>query len=169
MDRPYTPGSSSQSNSRSPSPSRRSANAQTEGNRPRVDTVHLTPYQTYSQPGSPPPLPPRPPPGGYQDGPPSYSQTYPNWHASRDPRSSSMHSLRPIESQRDGRRTLMLIYIHGFMGNETSFRSFPAHVHNLLTVTLAETHVVHTKIYPKYKSKRAIEYARDDFSNWYVH
>ncbi|TKA69169.1 hypothetical protein B0A49_04614 [Cryomyces minteri] len=33
-------------------------------------------------------------------------------------------------------------------------------------VTLAETHVVHTKIYPKYKSRRAIEFARDDFSKW---
>lgn len=85
---------------------------------------------------------------------------------STDPRSSSMHSLVPSESSRDGRRTLLLIYIHGFMGNETSFQSFPAHVHNLLAMTLAETHVVHTKIYPKYKSRRAIEFARDDFSDW---
>ena len=60
----------------------------------------------------------------------------------------------------------MLIYIHGFMGNETSFRSFPAHVHNLLTLLLAETHVVHTKIYPRYRSKRNISFSRDDFSTW---
>lgn len=59
-----------------------------------------------------------------------------------------------------------MIYIHGFMGNETSFRSFPAHVHRLLTVLLAETHVVHTKIYPRYRSKRNISFARDDFSKW---
>ena len=52
------------------------------------------------------------------------------------------------------------------MGNETSFRSFPAHVHNLLTVLLAETHVVHTKIYPRYRSKRNISFARDDLSKW---
>jgi pimeloyl-ACP methyl ester carboxylesterase len=52
------------------------------------------------------------------------------------------------------------------MGNETSFRSFPAHVHHLLTVVLAETHVVHTKIYPRYRSKRNISFARDDFSKW---
>ena len=52
------------------------------------------------------------------------------------------------------------------MGNETSFQSFPAHVHNLLTVLLAETHVVHTKIYPRYRSKRSISFARDDFSRW---
>ena len=52
------------------------------------------------------------------------------------------------------------------MGNETSFRSFPAHVHNVLTVTVAESHVVHTKIYPRYKSRKAFEFATDDFSNW---
>ncbi len=60
-----------------------------------------------------------------------------------------------------------MIYIHGFMGNETSFGSFPAHVHNVVTAILAETHVVHTKLYPKYKSRKAIEYARDDFSRWW--
>ena len=61
---------------------------------------------------------------------------------------------------------MLLVYIHGFMGNETSFQSFPAHVHNLLTITLAETHVVHIKIYPRYKSRKAIDFARDDFSTW---
>ena len=60
----------------------------------------------------------------------------------------------------------MLVYIHGFMGNETSFQSFPAHVHNLLTVKLDGSHVVHTKIYPKYKSRKAIEFARDAFGEW---
>jgi hypothetical protein len=87
------------------------------------------------------------------------------WKGS-DPRSSSMQSLRPIETAGARRRTLLLIYIHGFLGNEASFRSFPAHVHNLLTVTLSESHVVHSKIYPRYKSRKPIEYARDDFSNW---
>ena len=52
------------------------------------------------------------------------------------------------------------------MGNETSFQSFPAHVHNLVTVKLEGSHVVHTKIYPKYKSRKAIEYARDAFGEW---
>jgi hypothetical protein len=65
-------------------------------------------------------------------------------------------------------RRVLLVYIHGFMGNETSFRSFPAHVHNLVTVTLADTHVVHTKLYPRYQSKNSLEVARDNFSNWYL-
>ncbi|KAH6875596.1 hypothetical protein BKA58DRAFT_409914 [Alternaria rosae] len=87
--------------------------------------------------------------------------------SSQDPRSSSTQSLVPDPSQGDtGRRRLMLVFIHGFMGNETSFRSFPAHVHNLVTITLAETHVVHTKIYPRYKSRDSLEIARDNFSRW---
>lgn len=44
-----------------------------------------------------------------------------------DPRSSSQQSLVPEPGDQSGRRTLLLIYIHGFMGDETSFRSFPAH------------------------------------------
>ena len=77
-----------------------------------------------------------------------------------------MSSLLPVESVNESRRKLLLVYIHGFMGDETSFKSFPAHIHNILTVTLAETHVVHTKIYPRYKSRKQIDFASDDFSNW---
>ncbi|KAF2635748.1 hypothetical protein P280DRAFT_493551 [Massarina eburnea CBS 473.64] len=86
--------------------------------------------------------------------------------SSRDPRSSSTQSLVPESADREGRRRLLLVYIHGFQGNETSFRSFPAHVHNLVTITLGDSHVVHTKIYPKYQSRYAIEKARDNFSAW---
>jgi pimeloyl-ACP methyl ester carboxylesterase len=125
----------------------------------------------------PPPLPPRAP-SSSNIAPPPYSEfemegqkglgvISEQWR-STDPRASSMHSLVPSESQRAGRRTLLLIFIHGFMGNETSFQSFPAHVHNLVSMTMAETHVVHTKIYPRYKSRKAIEFARDDFSSWSV-
>ncbi|KAF1999731.1 hypothetical protein P154DRAFT_436286 [Amniculicola lignicola CBS 123094] len=87
--------------------------------------------------------------------------------SSRDPRSSSTQSLVPDPaSENTGRRTLLLVFIHGFMGNETSFRSFPAHLHNLVTITLAESHIVHTKIYPRYRSRYALEVARDEFSKW---
>ncbi|KAA6408039.1 MAG: hypothetical protein FRX48_08390 [Lasallia pustulata] len=123
----------------------------------------------------PPPLPPRaasiqvhsPP----DENPPDYQEFYHqplehSWSA-QDPRSRSTQSLVPAKNKDDGsKRTLLLIYIHGFMGNETSFQSFPAHIHNVVTVALADTHVIHTKIYPKYKSRRAIEHARDDFSEW---
>ena len=72
----------------------------------------------------------------------------------------------PEEGVQQQRRKLLLVYIHGFMGAETSFRSFPAHVHNLLTVLLSETHVVHTKVYPRYASRGKITIARDDFGKW---
>lgn len=131
-----------------------------------------TPFQLAekSRRNGAPPLPPRipsaPAPPPYSADDQRRSELISEQWRSHDPRSSSTHSLVPSESGRDGRRTLLLIYIHGFMGNETSFQSFPAHVHNLLTITLAETHVVHTKIYPRYKSRKAIDFARDDFSIW---
>ncbi|KAL2073985.1 hypothetical protein VTL71DRAFT_7763 [Oculimacula yallundae] len=132
-----------------------------------------TPAQLAEKPrGRAPPLPPRtpsaqavPPPPYTSDDARRSALISEQWR-SEDPRSSSTHSLVPSESGRDGRRTLLLVFIHGFMGNETSFQSFPAHVHNLLSITLSETHVVHTKIYPRYKSRKAIEFARDDFSTW---
>ena len=125
----------------------------------------------------PPPLPPRtsiantPP---YDASPPPYNETAPDYHSqplthswsAQDPRSSSTQSLVPDQHAVDDKRTLLLVYIHGFMGNETSFQSFPAHVHNLVTVNLADTHHVHTKIYPRYKSRKAIEHACEDFSKW---
>ncbi|KAL9624212.1 MAG: hypothetical protein Q9160_001459 [Pyrenula sp. 1 TL-2023] len=119
----------------------------------REDTIHLTPYTGQNETQKPINHP-------YGSGSQQGWSTY-------DPRSSSTQSLRP-EGSIDGKRTLLLIYVHGFLGNETSFKSFPAHVHNLLTITLAETHVVHSKIYPRYKSRKPIEYARDDFSNCVV-
>lgn len=123
----------------------------------RRETNHLTPDHR------PRPMSPLPNQSDPYGAPPVYEQQW----SGQDPRSSSMQSLRPIESAGASRRTLLLVYIHGFMGNETSFKSFPAHVHNVLTVTLSESHVVHSKIYPRYRSRKAIEHARDDFSNWY--
>ena len=83
-----------------------------------------------------------------------------------DPRTSSSQSLISTVSDSDPRRTLLLIYIHGFYGNDQSFRSFPYHVHSFLRTALDETHVIHSKIYPRYKTYRAIEIARDNFSEW---
>jgi len=87
------------------------------------------------------------------------------WHTN-DPRSSSTQSLVPSLREKEGKRTLLVIYIHGFMGNDSSFRSFPAHVHSFLREALVDTHVIHSKIYPRYKTYKAIEVARDNFSAW---
>lgn len=58
------------------------------------------------------------------------------------------------------------MYIHGFLGNDESFSSFPWHVHNLLKSTVAATHVVHSKIYPRYKTYKAFHLATDGLSKW---
>ncbi|GAD99759.1 conserved hypothetical protein [Paecilomyces variotii No. 5] len=118
----------------------------------RQDTAHLTPYS-------------RPP--EYNHGENSiYSTQHDPSRSAEDLRVSSSHSLLPDEGAIDGRRKLLLIYIHGFMGAEISFQSFPAHVHRILTDSLSETHVVHSKIYPRYKSRGTMNVARDAFSYW---
>lgn len=92
------------------------------------------------------------------------------WRSRDDPRTSSTQSLAPSLDEAGAgagaRRTLLVVYVHGFMGNDSSFRSFPAHVHGFLRAALAETHVVHSKIYPRYKTYKAIEVARDNFGDW---
>lgn len=139
---------------------------------------------SHQRSGGPPPLPPRqasganhlltddfeeddlPPPSYESVAFESYGDGYPSL-AQNDPRSRSTQSLVPSPSDEQGdRRKLLLIFIHGFMGNETSFQSFPAHVHSLVAALLSETHTVHTKIYPRYRSKKKIDFARDDFSRW---
>lgn len=88
-----------------------------------------------------------------------------------DPRSSSTQSLVPSvtdsdgDAGRSGRRRLLVVYIHGYQGNDASFRQFPFHVHQYLKHVL-HTHVIHTKIYPRYKTYRSIELATENFSTW---
>lgn len=94
------------------------------------------------------------------------SGALPGASLSLDPRSSSTQSLGKPAPVSDTRRTLLIIYIHGFYGNDQSFRSFPAHVHSHLSQLLAETHTIHSKIYPRYKTYKAIEVARDRLSAW---
>ncbi|KAJ9259200.1 hypothetical protein DTO195F2_5017 [Paecilomyces variotii] len=118
----------------------------------RQDAIHLTPYS-------------RPPEYGPRENNTDPTHDDPSW-TGEDLRSSSSHSLLPDKNAIDGRRKLLLIYIHGFMGAEISFKSFPAHVHGILKDSLSETHVVHSKIYPRYKSRGTMNIARDAFSYW---
>lgn len=80
---------------------------------------------------------------------------------------SSLSLPRPDDSQRATKRRLLLIYLHGFMGSEASFHNLPAHVHDILTDLLSESHVVYTRIYPRYKSHGELRTAVDQFSTWY--
>jgi hypothetical protein len=79
---------------------------------------------------------------------------------------SSLSLPRPGGSQVTEKRRLLLIYIHGFMGSEASFHDLPLHVHDLLTGSLSESHVVYTRMYPRYKSQGEIQTAVNHFSTW---
>lgn len=81
---------------------------------------------------------------------------------------SSLSLPRPGGSQVTEKRRLLLVYIHGFMGSEASFHDLPLHVHDLLTSSLSESHVVYTRMYPRYKSQGEINTAVNQFSAWYV-
>ncbi|RMJ28584.1 hypothetical protein PHISP_00544 [Aspergillus sp. HF37] len=78
----------------------------------------------------------------------------------------SLSSLSLPGQHGSGKRRLLLVYIHGFMGSEASFQDLPAHVHDLLTSILSESHVVYTRIYPRYKSHGEIQTAVNHFSAW---
>ncbi|RAH81800.1 hypothetical protein BO86DRAFT_362386 [Aspergillus japonicus CBS 114.51] len=79
---------------------------------------------------------------------------------------SSLSLPRPTSPQHLAKRRLLLIYIHGFEGSEASFSDFPAHVHTSLTDLLSESHLIYTRIYPRYKSRGEIRTAVENFSEW---
>ncbi|KAE8374006.1 hypothetical protein BDV26DRAFT_53499 [Aspergillus bertholletiae] len=78
----------------------------------------------------------------------------------------STSSLALNTGTNEGKRRLLLVYIHGFIGSEDSFHQFPKHIHDLVTASLNTTHVVYTKIYPRYKTRGPVRIARDNFSQW---
>ncbi|KAG6009945.1 hypothetical protein E4U21_000716 [Claviceps maximensis] len=117
----------------------------------------------------PPPLPPRLPSSGTSSqASASFLASYADNVArvSSDPRTPSIQSPAPCISESGTRRRLLVVYIHGFYGNDQSFQSFPAHVHACLNMLLSNSHAIHSKIYPRYKTYRALEVACNNFSAW---
>ncbi len=72
------------------------------------------------------------------------------------------------ELSKTSRRRIILVYIHGFMGNETSFQNFPSHVHRSLSQQLSASHTVDSVVYPRFKTRKKINVAGEDFSKWCV-
>jgi hypothetical protein len=87
---------------------------------------------------------------------------------SKGPRSRHGHlHFPPLRVPRE--RAPCLLNIHGLLRNETSFQSLPAHLHNLLTVAIEDLrYAIHTKLYPKPKTRRHTTAATEDFSAWFV-
>lgn len=77
-------------------------------------------------------------------------------------------STLSLPRQHTNKRRLLLVYIHGFLGSEASFHDLPVHIHDLLGSILSESHVVYTRIYPRYKSHGEVQMAVNQFSAWYV-
>ncbi|CAL8576309.1 hypothetical protein XPA_002197 [Xanthoria parietina] len=109
---------------------------------------------TSTEPGDVPPELPPP----YTEEPPSTSKVVPVLPP-RQPAATA-------SSSDDSRRKLLLIYVHGFTGNETSFQKFPADVHDLASKQLVDQYMVQSIVYPKYKSRKKMDFARDEFSSW---
>ncbi|RPA81387.1 hypothetical protein BJ508DRAFT_414822 [Ascobolus immersus RN42] len=72
----------------------------------------------------------------------------------------------PIPSPGLNRRTLLLVYVHGFMGSNVSFQNFPQHLQHILSVKLQDVRDVQTKIYPTFKTKDKIDVAVEGISRW---
>ncbi|KZT38422.1 hypothetical protein SISSUDRAFT_1046968 [Sistotremastrum suecicum HHB10207 ss-3] len=63
-------------------------------------------------------------------------------------------------------RTLHLIYIHGFQGDQTSFQAFPTDLHSYLEDKLGLGVELKSSLYPTYKSRRPIREATSNFLTW---
>ncbi|KAJ5753783.1 uncharacterized protein N7511_007936 [Penicillium nucicola] len=76
------------------------------------------------------------------------------------------YPINEMRGSQEPKRRLLLIYIHGFNGTETTFQDLPVHVHGALAGLLGESHVVYTRIYPGYKSHGEFQVAVTQFSKW---
>ncbi|KAF2863234.1 hypothetical protein K470DRAFT_211246 [Piedraia hortae CBS 480.64] len=63
-------------------------------------------------------------------------------------------------------KTLLLIFIHGFKGNDSTFSSFPRHLRVALSVTLDPLITVKTKAYPRFETRGDLSSCVDNFTKW---
>jgi len=66
-----------------------------------------------------------------------------------------------------GQDSLLIVFIHGFMGSDSTFGSFPKHLEEALlrSTDNAVTYIVH-KVYPKYKTKGQLGHIVTEFAEW---
>ncbi|KAI1073730.1 hypothetical protein F5B20DRAFT_597285 [Whalleya microplaca] len=63
------------------------------------------------------------------------------------------------------RRTLLLCFIHGFKGNDDTFRNFPRDLQNCVASKLPDQNV-ESIVYPKYETKGELEQCCTSFLSW---
>nr|CAG8445027.1 8827_t:CDS:2 [Entrophospora candida] len=60
---------------------------------------------------------------------------------------------------------LLLVFIHGFKGDDTTFQEFPERIHNTLTSFYSDMET-ETIIYPRYETRGDLKKAVEIFCNW---
>lgn len=65
------------------------------------------------------------------------------------------------------KKTLLLVFIHGFKGSDDTFHNFPAHLAQLLRHALPKVQVIQIT-YPKYETRGHLHECVARFKEWYV-
>lgn len=63
------------------------------------------------------------------------------------------------------KRILLLCFIHGFKGDDDTFRDFPKHLKDTVTSNLLDHHVA-SVVYPKYETKGELAQTTEAFLEW---
>ncbi|KAI7888796.1 uncharacterized protein EV154DRAFT_425029 [Mucor mucedo] len=69
-----------------------------------------------------------------------------------------------MSNERDNLDKLLLVFVHGFRGSDTSFKDFPNRLQTILTNTVKAD--VNAIVYPSYKTAGDLRVAVDNFSTW---
>ncbi|KAK5006033.1 hypothetical protein LTR28_006976 [Elasticomyces elasticus] len=65
------------------------------------------------------------------------------------------------------KKTLLLVFIHGFKGGENTFATFPEHIRVLLSHALPKLSVV-SLVYPRFETRGHLDECVGQFKEWYV-
>ncbi|KAG6821566.1 hypothetical protein H0H93_000075 [Arthromyces matolae] len=71
----------------------------------------------------------------------------------------------PNESTNDAKEMLLVIFVHGFKGDDQSFGDFPSRLQHILAETVSEV-IVECKVFPAYETKGDLNAAVIRFSDW---
>jgi hypothetical protein len=63
------------------------------------------------------------------------------------------------------KRVLLLCFIHGFKGDDDTFREFPKHLQDTITSNLPEDKIA-SVVYPKYETKGELVQSTAAFLGW---
>ena len=64
------------------------------------------------------------------------------------------------------KKTLLLVFLHGFKGSDHTFRNFPTDLRALLAHTLSDIDVVSIQ-YPQYETRGDLKECVSKFKEWY--